>query len=167
MKNSKKNLAVAFTGPSNSGKTTLIVKVASILQDRGFKVCIVKHDPKDKATFDREGKDSFKFFQTGADVAVVGPTRTTMFKHHTSTIDELINMFDDFDYLLVEGLKTLELPRISIFRNNLDESYFNVSDALAIDDSIDENSIPKNLDILNLNSPEDIINWIDKNAKRV
>ncbi|QKJ27229.1 molybdenum cofactor guanylyltransferase protein B [Aliarcobacter cibarius] len=158
---------MAFSGPSNSGKTTAIVKVASILQDSGFKVCIVKHDPKDKAMFDREGKDSFKFSQTGADVAVVSPNKTTIFKKGTSTIDELISIFDDFDYLLVEGLKTLELPRISIFRNNLDESYFNVSDALAIDDSIDENSIPKNLDILNLNSPEDIINWIDKNAKRV
>ncbi|QEZ89194.1 molybdopterin-guanine dinucleotide biosynthesis protein B [Aliarcobacter cibarius] len=163
----KKRLVVAFSGPSNSGKTTAIVKVASILQDSGFKVCIVKHDPKDKAMFDREGKDSFKFSQTGADVAVVSPNKTTIFKKGTSTIDELISIFDDFDYLLVEGLKTLELPRISIFRNNLDESYFNVSDALAIDDSIDENSIPKNLDILNLNSPEDIINWIDKNAKRV
>ena len=163
----KKRLVVAFSGPLNSGKTTAIVKVASILQDSGFKVCIVKHDPKDKAMFDREGKDSFKFSQTGADVAVVSPNKTTIFKKGTSTIDELISIFDDFDYLLVEGLKTLELPRISIFRNNLDESYFNVSDALAIDDSIDENSIPKNLDILNLNSPEDIINWIDKNAKRV
>ena len=163
----KKRLVVAFSVPSNSGKTTAIVKVASILQDSGFKVCIVKHDPKDKAMFDREGKDSFKFSQTGADVAVVSPNKTTIFKKGTSTIDELISIFDDFDYLLVEGLKTLELPRISIFRNNLDESYFNVSDALAIDDSIDENSIPKNLDILNLNSPEDIINWIDKNAKRV
>ena len=163
----KKRLTVAFSGPSNSGKTTLVVKVANILQDNGFKVCIIKHDPKDKAVFDKEGKDSFKFSQTGADVAVVSPNKTTIFKKGTSTIDELISIFDDFDYLLVEGLKTLELPRISIFRNNLDESYFNVSDALAIDDSIDENSIPKNLDILNLNSPEDIINWIDKNAKRV
>ena len=57
----KKRLVVAFSGPSNSGKTTAIVKVASILQDSDFKVCIIKHDPKDKAMFDREGKDSFKF----------------------------------------------------------------------------------------------------------
>ena len=48
---------MAFSGPSNSGKTTAIVKVASILQDSDFKVCIIKHDPKkDKAMFDREEK---------------------------------------------------------------------------------------------------------------
>ena len=163
----KKKLIVAFSGPSNSGKTTAIVKVASILQDSDFKVCIVKHDPKDKAMFDREGKDSFKFSQTGANVAVVSPNKTTIFKKDSSSIDELINIFGNFDYMLVEGLKTLELPRISIFRNSLDESYFGVSNALAVDDSINKKEIPNSLDILDLNNPLEIIDWINKNAKRV
>ena len=163
----KKRLVVAFSGPSNSGKTTAIVKVASILNDSGFKVCIVKHDPKDKAIFDREGKDSFKFSQTGADVAVVSPNKTTLFKKSTSTIDEIIDLFQDFDYLLVEGLKTLDLPRISIFRDRLDESYFSVSNAIACDETINNNEIPSDLDILDLNNPEEIILWINKNAKRV
>ena len=163
----KKRLVVAFSGPSNSGKTTAIVKVASILNDSGFKVCIVKHDPKDKAIFDREGKDSFKFSQTGADVAVVSPNKTTLFKKSTSTIDEIIDLFQDFDYLLVEGLKTLDLPRISIFRNRLDESYFSVTNAIACDETIDNNEIPDGIDILDLNNPKEIILWINKNAKRV
>ena len=166
-KNNLKNLAVAFSGPSNSGKTTIVVKVANILQDKGFKVCIVKHDPKDKARFDREGKDSDKFTQTGADVAVVSPNRTTMFKQETSTINELIEMFGEFDYLLVEGLKTLPLPRISIFRNALDESYFNVTNAIACDETIDSNEIPNTIDKLDLNNSDEIISWIEKNAKRV
>ena len=163
----KKRLIVAFSGPSNSGKTTAIVKVASILQDSSFKVCIVKHDPKDKAVFDREGKDSFKFSQTGADVAVISPNKTTLFKKRTSTIDEIIDLFQDFDYLLVEGLKSLEIPRISIFRDRLDESYFSVSNAIACDETINSNEIPSDLDILDLNNPEEIILWINKNAKRV
>ena len=48
---------------------------------------------KDKAFFDREGKDSFKFSQTGADVAVVSPNKTTLFKKEISTIDEIIIYF--------------------------------------------------------------------------
>ena len=163
----KKRLIVAFSGPSNSGKTTAIVKVASILDDSGFKVCIIKHDPKDKAVFDREGKDSFKFSQTGADVAVVSPNKTTIFKKSTSTIDDLIEIFQDFDYLFVEGLKTLDLPRISIFRDRLDESYFSVSNAIACDETINSSNIPDGIDILDLNNPEEIILWINKNAKRV
>jgi molybdopterin-guanine dinucleotide biosynthesis adapter protein len=163
----KKRLVVAFSGPSNSGKTTAIIKVASILNDSGFKVCIIKHDPKDKAVFDREGKDSFKFSQTGADVAVVSPNKTTLFKKSTSTVDEMIELFQDFDYLLVEGLKSLEIPRISIFRDRLDESYFSVSNAIACDETINSNEIPNDLDILDLNNPEELILWINKNAKRV
>ncbi|MCP4970268.1 MAG: molybdopterin-guanine dinucleotide biosynthesis protein B [Arcobacter sp.] len=162
-----KKLAVAFSGPSNSGKTTLVVKVSNILQDSGYKVCIVKHDPKDKAVFDRPGKDSNKFTQTGADVAVVSSSRTTLFKRHNSSIEEIIELFGEFDYLLVEGLKTLPLPRISIFRKRLDESYFGVTDAIAHDNTINEEDIPSNIDKLDLNNSEEIIKWIEKNAKRV
>ncbi len=163
----KKRLAVAFSGPSNSGKTTAIVKVSNILQDKGFKVCIIKHDPKDKARFDKPGKDSYKFSETGADVAVVSPNKTTLLKKETSTIDEMIELFDNFDYLLVEGLKTLDLPRISIFRDRLDETYFSVTDAIASDETIDKDEIPSTIDKLNLNNPDELIVWIDKNAKRV
>lgn len=165
--NQYKNLAVAFTGPSNSGKTSLIVKISNILQDMGNKVCIIKHDPKDKARFDQEGKDSDKFSQTGADVAVVSPNRTTMFKQNSSTVEEMSLMFGNFDYLLVEGLKTLPLPRIAVFRNRLDEKYFQVTDAIASDNTINKDEIPSGIDKLDLNNPEQIIKWIEKNAKRV
>lgn len=162
-----RKLAIAFSGPSNSGKTTLVAKVSNILQDRGFKVCIVKHDPKDKARFDKPGKDSDKFTQTGADVAVVSPSRTTLFKQSSSSIEEIIELFGEFDFLLVEGLKTLPLPRISIFRNRLDDSYFSVTDAIAHDETINSKEIPSDIDKLDLNNPEEVISWIEKNAKRV
>jgi len=162
-----KRLAVAFTGVSNSGKTTLIVKVAQKLQDNGYKVCIVKHDPKDKAVFDTVGKDSYKFSQTGASVAVVSPNKTTYFKKRTSSIDDLIDMFKEFDFLLVEGLKTLPLPRICVCRNKLDENYFEVSDTLAIDNTIDKKLISPNINILDLNNTDEIITWIEQNSKKV
>jgi molybdopterin-guanine dinucleotide biosynthesis protein B len=158
---------VAFTGYSSSGKTTLIIKIANILQDSGYKVCIIKHDPKDKAVFDKDGKDSFKFSQTGANVAVVSPNKTTIFKKQTSSIDKLIEIFDDFDFLLVEGLKTLSLPRICVCRNKIDKDYFEVSDTLACDDSVDKRTIPDGMEILNLNNPEEIIRWIKLNGKKV
>jgi len=166
-KSNFKYLAVAFTGPSNSGKTTLVVKVANILQDSGNKVCIVKHDPKDKARFDRAGKDSDKFSQTGSDVAVVSPNRTTLFKKNKSSIDDIIDLFGEFDYILIEGLKTLPLPRIAVFRNKLNQDYFKVTNAIASDESINDEDIPSDIDKLDLNNPEEIIEWINKNAKRV
>ena len=167
MNKDNKRLAVAFTGPSNSGKTTLIEKVSTILHKEGFKVAIVKHDPKDKAKFDKEGKDSYRFFQTGADVAVLSDKRTTLFKQQRSEISDVIAMFKTFDFLLVEGLKTIPLPRICIQRNSLNSDYFGVSDSLAIDDTIEKSQIPKDMNILDLNDIDQIIQWIKNNAEEV
>ncbi len=163
-----KKIAVAFTGPSNSGKTTLITKVAEILIQK-YQVAIIKNDPKDKAKFDTEGKDSYKFSQTGAETVVVSPTRTTFFSQKSKTLDELIEMLGNFDILLVEGLKTLPLPRIAIFREKIDESYFESSNAIAIDESVDitQYKIPEHIELLDLNDPRAVITWIFKNAKAV
>ena len=160
--------AVAFTGPSGSGKTTLIEKVAKVLIE-SKEVAIIKNGPKDKAIFDIEGKDSYKFSKTGAEVVVTSSTRTTYFSKRQKELNEIIEMFNHFDILLVEGLKTLPLPRIAIFRGKIDESYLDCSEAIAIDDTIDIDSynIPKNIDILDLNSTSQIINWIENNAKEV
>ena len=164
----KNRVAVAFTGPSGSGKTTLVEKVAKVLIENK-KVAIIKNDPKDKAVFDVEGKDSDKFSKTGAEVVVTSPARTTYFSKREKSLNEIVSMINDFDILLVEGLKTLPLPRIAIFRNKIDESYFSCSEAIAIDDSIDiENyEIPKGIQILNLNNTTEIIEWINSNAKQI
>lgn len=163
-----KRVAIAFTGPSNSGKTTLVEKIARVLIEER-KVAIIKNDPKDKAEFDTVGKDSYKFSQTGAEVVVTSPTRTTYFSQREKTLDEIVEMIADFEILLVEGLKTLPLPRIAVFRNTMDESYFECSEAIAIDDTIDLSGydVPDHIDILDLNDTPQIIAWIDAHAKNI
>lgn len=164
----KKRLAVAFTGPSNSGKTTLILKVArKLIHEHGLQVAIIKNDPKDKATFDVPGKDSYKFSDTGAEVIVTSPTRTTYFSKRHKELDEMIAMFGEFDILLVEGLKNLPLPRISIFRNAIDVDYFPYMNALAIDHTINaaDYPLPSSVNVLDLNDPDMVIDWILTHAK--
>ena len=165
-----KRLAVAFTGPSNSGKTTLILKVArKLIYEHKLEVAIIKHDPKDKARFDVEGKDSYKFSDTGAEVIVTSPNRTTYFSQKHSELQDMIRLFDSFDVLLVEGLKNLPLPRISVFRNKIDSDYIPYMDALATDYSINTQNyeLPQNIDMLDLNDTDEVISWILQNAKKV
>jgi molybdopterin-guanine dinucleotide biosynthesis protein B len=160
--------AVAFTGPSGSGKTTLIERIARELTPRRS-VAIIKHDPKDKARFDREGKDSDRFYKTGAEVAVVSPTRTTLLSHRPHELEALVELLAPFDLLLVEGLKGWPLPRIAIFRGAIDPTYLPYIDAMAIDDTVETDtlSVPKNIDILDLNDTHAIIDWIDRHALTV
>lgn len=162
------SLAVAFTGPSNSGKTTAILNIANILSKK-YKLSIIKHDPKDKAVFDTQGKDSFKFSQTGAKVVVTSPKKTTLLTQQNMNLDEIINLLMPFDFLFVEGLKNLPLPRIGIFRNKIDDSYLPFCDAIAIDESIDikQYTLSKSLHVLPLNDPLEQISWIQKHAKRI
>ncbi|AQW86438.1 molybdenum cofactor guanylyltransferase protein B [Campylobacter pinnipediorum subsp. caledonicus] len=159
-----KRLAVAFSGPSNSGKTTLILKVAQNFINKGLKVVVIKHDPADKARFDVEGKDSYRFSQTGADVVVLSPTRTTYFSQDKSNLNDVIKMIGDFDLLLVEGLKTLPLPRISIFKDDIDEDYLDFSNAIA---TYKKDISYPNITNIDLDNIDEICDWILKNSKAV
>jgi molybdopterin-guanine dinucleotide biosynthesis protein B len=153
---------VAFTGPSNSGKTTLIVKLCEFWRDR--RVSVIKHDPKDKARFDVEGKDSFRFFASGANVAVVSGERTSIFTHESMGLEQLIASLPETELLLIEGLKTWQAPRIGVFRAHVEESYLEFCDAIAIDESVSER--PDVVTILDLNDIESIAEWIEQNAQK-
>ncbi|MCZ6159789.1 molybdopterin-guanine dinucleotide biosynthesis protein B [Campylobacter ureolyticus] len=158
-----KRLGIAFSGPSNSGKTTLILKVAKRFLESNLKVAIIKHDPSDKAKFDVEGKDSYKFSSLGVDVVVTSPTRTTYFNKSQKDLNDIIKMIDNFDILIVEGLKTLPLPRISIFRDSIEESYLKFSNAIATN-NLKYSGELKHFDI---NDDLNISKWILENAKKL
>ena len=154
-----KQLIMAFSGPSNSGKTTLIEKLVRHFTQKGLKVLVIKHDPADKARFDVEGKDSFKFFQSGAETLVLSPLRTTLFSHEKRDIFDALRLVE-FDLCLVEGLKSLDLPRISVFCKEIDTSYFSFSNAIASYEKIS----CENLVWLDLNDLEQIASFILDNA---
>jgi molybdopterin-guanine dinucleotide biosynthesis protein B len=154
---------VAFTGHSNSGKTTLISKVVEVIKE-SFSVTVIKNDPKDKAIFDTKGKDSSVFFESGADVVVTSTNRTTKFTHQRSSFETLLEQINT-DFVLVEGHKYLDLPRICVLRDDIDKSYFPYSKAVAIK-NIDKTLIPSNLEIINLDDINEVVSWCIKNAKQ-
>jgi molybdopterin-guanine dinucleotide biosynthesis protein B len=155
---------VGITGPSNSGKTTLIEKLIQIALQRGVKVGVVKHDPKDKSQLDTPGKDSWKFFQQGADVLLLSPVKTGIFLHRPLEFEEIFQLFSGYDLILVEGLKTLPLRRLGVFRGRIEEEYLPFVEGVAVDSSIPQPHRAevegRGIKVFDLNHPLEIWEWI-------
>jgi molybdopterin-guanine dinucleotide biosynthesis protein B len=104
-------------GKSESGKTTLIERLIPELKRRGYRIGIVKH-AHHGFDMDREGKDSYRHRQAGADtVMIASPGQIAMIKDVPSEcLDDLISYFNDMDLLITEGFKSDRAPKIEIFR---------------------------------------------------
>ncbi len=81
MRDEKTERVVSFVAASsNSGKTTLIEKIVTILKARGLRVAVIKHTSSG-FDLDKPGKDSWRFQQAGADaVILVGPEQVALMR---------------------------------------------------------------------------------------
>ena len=128
----------AFTGPSNSGKTRLICALLEHFAAQNIKCAAIKHDPGSKAFFDTPKKDSYLFKERACAVGVLSPRQGTIFSSFKQdenqriwTILKAIKMLNAPDLILVEGLKSLPLPRMAVFYRDFDESYLPYAKAVA------------------------------------
>ena len=109
-----KNIPViSIIGAHNSGKTTFIEKVVKNLQKKGYKVSVIKHDPKGKAETDKKGKDSYRIYEAGASqVIVASPNKISSFVRTPEPLEpeEIIEKFviDNVDIVIIEGFKYYE-----------------------------------------------------------
>ena len=124
---------VTFIGKSNSGKTTLLVRLIPELKKRGYKVATIKHTHYN-VSIDKEGKDSWKHRQAGADMTVLlSGTQMSYVKNLPEEPslelirDEYVN---DVDILLAEGFKTCDMPKIWVYRAGNSSSIINKKDNL-------------------------------------
>ena len=180
---------IAFSGKSNSGKSTLICKLAEILRTEGKSVGVIKHDPKDKAEFDTKGreglKDSYKFSCVAQKVAVISPNKSTIFSFRSNgdssesmeatqqgvsayelcEFERALEFFGACDYVFIEGLRGLPYRRIIVARGELDRSYLHYGVAIAMDRELRDRTdmaTLTNLTVLDLNNPLEILEFIDK-----
>ena len=108
--------AIAFAAWSGSGKTTLIEKLIPALRSRGLRVAVIKHDGH-RFEIDREGKDSWRFTQAGANSSIIASAeKCACIYSGEKPLEELLAMAADADIILVEGYKNGSLPQIGIAR---------------------------------------------------
>ncbi|MFB0505832.1 MAG: molybdopterin-guanine dinucleotide biosynthesis protein B [Thermodesulfobacteriota bacterium] len=113
---------VSIVGKSDSGKTTLIEKIVPELIRRGYRVMTVKHD-RHGFEIDREGKDSWRHKQAGAqEVIISSPRKVALIRdvERDMSLEELRDAFAvDADLILSEGFKKDVQPKIEVFRKEV------------------------------------------------
>ena len=108
---------ILVSGPSSSGKTTLLEQLVPRLRACGLRVATVKHAHHGIA-LEPPGKDSWRHAQVGASAAaLVSPGRTIWILHTPQElpIQEAVGRMEGWaDLVLIEGFKGAPGTRIRI-----------------------------------------------------
>ena len=111
---------VGFCGPSGVGKTTLIEGVIGAFKARGLRVSVIKHAHK-RFDIDRPGKDSHRHREAGAtEVLIASSQRLALLREFDleglPSVHQLLAELSPADWVLVEGFKHADLPKVEVWR---------------------------------------------------
>ena len=109
-------VVIAVQGSSGSGKTTLIEQAITRLRAHGLSVGVIKH-AHEGFTLDRRGKDSQRFWTSGAQAVLVAGPDELFVRQRRSSYDlvELLGLLPQgLDCVLIEGFRqqvaALDIP---------------------------------------------------------
>lgn len=113
---------VHVVGKKNSGKTTLVCELVSLLTGRGLSVATIKHTHHNHE-LDTTGKDSWQHRQAGASaVGILASEMTAVFLPVTRSQNEseryaqLESALAECDLILVEGDLHCDAPKLEVWR---------------------------------------------------
>ncbi len=114
-------MILSIVGDSKSGKTTIVTKLVPVLKSKGLKVAVVKHTHGFE--IDKEGKDSWKIYHSGADVVLSSKNKLALIKRQDNeNFDEIYERYlKDYDVVITEGFNDAGKDRIVVLnsKNNL------------------------------------------------
>ena len=163
-----------FAGFSGSGKTTLVECLIPAFKLMGLRVSVVKHAHHD-FDIDRPGKDSYRHREAGAfEVVVASDRRLALMREfeqpaRLSVHHLLAELYDGVDWVLVEGFKASNLPKIEVWRaaSGKPARYPDDDFIVAIaTDSPQAMPAPTLRPVLDLNDPDAVAHWLADNGHR-
>ncbi len=151
-------------GWKNAGKTTLVVKLVTLLVARGFTVSTVKH-AHHAFDIDREGKDSHKHRTAGASEVLVTSGARWALMHELRDeeepgLDEHLKRLSPVDIILVEGFKNHAHPKIEVYRQGQEADLIAPGDPDICAVATDASDVNTDRPLLPLNEPEEIVSFI-------
>lgn len=105
---------LSIVGKSKRGKTTLLKQLISLLKERGYTVCVIKHSSKRLTykDFDHKGKDTFVLSEAGADeIWLTSPSVTYHLTPGETSLREMISS-TKADFIFTEGYKQADTEKI-------------------------------------------------------
>jgi molybdopterin-guanine dinucleotide biosynthesis protein B len=158
---------VGVAAYSGTGKTTLLIKLLSIFNERGLRVGVVKH-AHHTFEIDYPGKDSYELRKAGANQVLIGSRKrwaliTENLDKQDKSLEYHVNNLDleNLDLVLVEGFKPETIPKIELHRPELGKDLLFPEDqsiiAIATDAKMENTN---NLTCLDLNNAEQIAQFI-------
>lgn len=151
---------------SGTGKTTLLERLIRIFKSRGYRLGVLKHDAH-KFEIDKKGKDSWRFTNAGADQVMVSSSTKLAFVEllvEEKTLEDLLDYYQGVDFILIEGFKQSNYPKIEVHRKELQQRLL-YWEAGQFRDSFlavasDDESLVLPIPVLDLNEPEAIADFL-------
>lgn len=165
---------VGFAGYSGAGKTTLVECLIPALRRKGLRVSVVKH-AHHRFDIDHVGKDTYRHREAGAfEVVVASDRRLALMREFEQpmqlSVHQLIaELHEGVDWVLVEGFKDADVPKIEVWRAQSAKPARYVDDdfimAIATD-SPDQLPQATLRPVLDLNDAEAMADWLTANQAR-
>ncbi len=165
---------IGFAGFSGSGKTTLVEALIPALKFRGLRVSVVKH-AHHKFEIDHPGKDTYRHREAGAfEVVVASDRRLALMREFEQparlTAHQLLaELYEGVDWVLVEGFKESDLPKIEVWRTASGQPALYPHDDFIVaiaTDSPAQLPQPTLRPLLDLNDPDNVAQWLVDNGDR-
>lgn len=181
---------VSFVGYSGSGKTTFIEKLIPELKSRNIRLAVIKHDAHD-FTIDKEGKDTWRFANAGADIVSISSFEKLALIEKTEkelTLEDIISYIKGVDLIITEGYRAGHAPKIGVYRQasghelslsleeltavvsdvqiETDIPCFDLEDVKAVADYLQNYIINQTLEWISLEQAKDILLDIPVNLQR-
>lgn len=159
---------IVVTGYSNAGKTTLMEKLIPALKGLGQRVSVVKH-AHHRFEMDHPGKDTWRHREAGAfEVVAASPHRLVLTREFEQSVElpvhaVLAEVYPGVDWVLVEGYRDCNLPKLEVWRAGNDKPVLYANDpfvAAVATDEPDNLPTPTGLPVLNVDDGPAIAQWL-------
>ncbi len=108
-------------GRKGSGKSQVLETLIALLNQREYRIGVIKHLAKEGVEIDDPEKDTFRYRLRGAEtVMLAGSKRLALFSNleKETPLEKLLIWFEDYDLVLLDGY-FLDYPTLEIYKKDL------------------------------------------------